>query len=70
MIGHGLPGNKKDDGWIKMVKEGGIVPLLEADNCPNSSVTLPETFSDNCLWLADFTKIVCGEYLLKPLSFD
>lgn len=61
-----------EHGWIKRVKEGGAVPLLEPDNCPNGWATPPgDIFSvRGPNYLSDRVKIPGGEYLLKPLGFD
>ncbi|KAK9159594.1 hypothetical protein Syun_005935 [Stephania yunnanensis] len=64
-------GDEEHD-WIKRVKSGGAVPLLESENCPNGWATPsgdkfmvrgPDYFSTK-------VKIPGGEYLLKPLGFD
>lgn len=64
--------DKDEHEWIKRVKSGGSVPLLDPENCPNGwasppgnkfLVRGPEYFSTNI-------KIPAGDYLLKPLGFD
>lgn len=60
------------DSWIDRLKFGGVVPLLEPENCSNGwaiphgdkfMVRGPDYFQNK-------VKIPGGEFLLKPLGFD
>uniref|UniRef100_A0A7N0VJC5 Protein ENHANCED DISEASE RESISTANCE 2 C-terminal domain-containing protein n=1 Tax=Kalanchoe fedtschenkoi TaxID=63787 RepID=A0A7N0VJC5_KALFE len=63
---------KKESEWIERLINGGDVPCLDPENCPNGWASPP---GDRFMvrgpdYLATKVKIPGGDYLLKPIGFD
>ncbi|KAL8153598.1 hypothetical protein V2J09_011358 [Rumex salicifolius] len=63
---------KDDPEWIKRVKSGGSIPLLDPENCPNGWASPPgdKFMVRGPQYFSTKIKIPAGDYLLKPLGFD